>query len=97
MNRIDRRATERAQRRRAIRSWPGKKSHSLLPQVCTLYVPTARGYVADYSPTGFRVVENVELARQYVDDDAENAAFEFRALTGLRVAIRPCYCQHVAP
>jgi hypothetical protein len=96
MNRTERRALART-RRREIRTWPDKQSHFLLPQVCTLYVPEARGYVADYSPTGFRVVEVAELAKQYVDDDAENAAFEFRALTGLRVAIRPYYCPHVAP
>lgn len=83
--------------RRAHRARHEKQSHRLPPQVCTLYVPEARGYVADFSPTGFHVVEVAELARLYIEDDATSAALTFREITGLRVAIRPYYCPHVAP
>jgi adenylate cyclase len=95
MNRTERRAIERNRRRSAIRARHDKQSHRLLPQVCTLYVPDARGYVADFSPTGFRVVEIAELAKLYIEDDATSAALTFREVTGLRVAVRPYYCQHV--
>jgi len=95
MNRTERRAAARTHSRRAIRARHEKQSHRLPPQVCTLYVPEARGYVAAFWPNGFRVVEIAELARLYIEDDATSAALAFRELTGLRVAIRPYYCPHV--
>lgn len=97
MNRTERRALARVYRHREVRAQFQKQSHRLPPQVCTLYVPEAHGYVADFSPTAFRVVEFAELAKQYIEDDASSAAITFREITGLRVAIRPCYCPHVAP
>lgn len=96
MNRTERRALARTHRRRVTRDRHDKQSHRLPPQVCTLYVPEARGYVADFSPTSFLVVEIADLARLYIEDEATSAALAFKELTGLRVAIRPYYCPHVA-
>lgn len=96
MNRTARRATARIHRLRAPAVRHEKQSHRLAPQVCTLYVPEARGYVAEFSASGFRVVEIADLARQYVEDEATSAALTFRELTGLRVAIRPYYSQQAA-
>jgi hypothetical protein len=87
MNRTQRRANARIRRPES----QGKQSHRLAPQVCTLYVPQAAGYVTEFSPTGFRVVEFAELARLYTEDEASSAALAFREVTGLRVAIRPFY------
>jgi hypothetical protein len=95
MNRTERRAIARAHRRRLARGRHVKHSYRLPPQVCTLFVPEAGGYLADFSPTGFRVVEFAQLAKLYVDDEATSAALTFRELTGLRVAIRPYYGPHV--
>ena len=92
MNRKERRAIERAPR--SGTSCREKQSHRLTPQVCTLYVPEARGYVAEFSATSFRVVDIAELAKLYIEDEATNAALTFRLVTGLRVAIRRYYCPH---
>jgi hypothetical protein len=94
MNRTERRAIERIHRRRAKRG--RRDTHRMPPQICTLYVPAAGGYLADFGPTSFRVVEDAELARLYVEDEASSAALTFREVTGLRVAIRPYYCPHAA-
>lgn len=95
MNRTERRATARKDRRCLRASRHEKRSHCLPPQVCMLYVPDAGGYVADFSPKGFRVVESPGLAKLYIEDDATSAARTFREITGLRVAVRPYYCPHV--
>lgn len=92
MNRSHRRALART--RRPDRQ--DKQSHRLTPQVCTLYVPQMQGYVSDFSPSGFRVIEFPELARLYTEDEASSAALAFRDVTGLRVAIRPFHCRNAA-
>jgi hypothetical protein len=84
----------RKNRRASARHRLDRQSHRLPPQVCTLYVPEAGGYLADFTPNGFRLVEMAELARLYVDDEATSAALAFRELTGMRVAVRPFYCPH---
>lgn len=92
MNRRERRAARRVHRRQVPARFQ-RQSHRLPPQVCTLYVPDAGGYVTDFSASGFRVVESAALAKLYIDDEATSAALAFRELTGLRVAVRP-YRQH---
>lgn len=91
MNRKERRAVECENRRNTERET--KQSHKLPHEVCTLYVPSARGYVAEFTDTSFRVVESIEFARLYVDDDASGAALTFRERTGLRVSVRPFHPQ----
>lgn len=93
MNRTERRAATRAHRRAGQRP-SDRQSYKLPPQVCTLYVPAAAGYLVDFTPQGFRVVDAAEHARLYLDDEASSAALAFKAATGLRVAIRPYYCPH---
>lgn len=93
MNRTHRRALARIVRRHQ-RTEPYKQSYRLTPQTCALWVPDACGYITDFSPTGFRVVEYAGLARHYNEDEAASAALAFHEVTGLRVAVRPVYaCQ----
>lgn len=73
-----------------------KLTHRLTPQVCALWVPEAKGYLSEFGPHGFRVVEFAELAKHYTEDEASSAALAFREVTGLRVAVRPVYA-HRAP
>jgi len=93
MNRTQRRALARIESR-TPEARNEKQSHRLTPQVCTLWVPDAGGYLAEFSAKSFRVVEVAELARLYVEDEATSAALAFREMTGLRVAIRPYHCHH---
>lgn len=68
-----------------------KRTHRIPPQACALWIPDARGYLADFSPKSFRVVDCAELARHYTEDEASSAALTFYEVTGLRVAVRPFY------
>jgi len=68
--------------------------HRKIPsQRCALWVPAARGYLADFSSTGFHVVEYAEFAHHYEEDEAARVALAFRERTGLRVAVRPVHLQ----
>lgn len=87
MNRMQRRALARIESRAPITAQI-KQSHRLSPQVCALWVPDFKGYLANFSPTAFRVVDCAELAAHYVEDEATSAALAFREITGLHVAIR---------
>jgi hypothetical protein len=92
MNRMERRQEARKTRRTHL---PYRKhSHRLTPQRCALWVPAYGGYIESFTRTGYRVVDYPELARVYEEDEATTAALAFREMTGLRVAIRPVYCQH---
>jgi hypothetical protein len=93
MNRRYRRAVERANRLHT-RETLYKHSHKLTPQTCALWVPDAQGYVAEFCPHSFRVVEFANLARHYDENEAASAALAFREVTGLCVAVRPVYPQH---
>ncbi|MEK6664018.1 MAG: hypothetical protein AABY73_09165 [Pseudomonadota bacterium] len=86
-NRIQSHALARIESRAPITA-DIKQSHRLPPQVCALWVPDCKGYLASFSPTSFRVVESVDLAAHYVEDEATSAALSFREITGLHVAIR---------
>ena len=90
MNRSQRRALVRIESR-PQNTAQIKQSHRLPPQVCALWVPDFKGYLESFSPKAFRVVEYVELAANYVEDEATSAALAFREITGLRVAIRTCH------
>lgn len=85
MNRAQRRALARRQ------GSVTRESHKLTPQLCTLWVPDARGYLAEFCPHSFRAVPFAELARHYLDDEATSAALAFQEVTGLRVVVRPYY------
>lgn len=68
--------------------------HRNIPsQCCAVWVPAARGYLAEVSPTGFRVVEFAELACHWDEDSAARAALTFRERTGLQVTVRPVHLQ----
>lgn len=92
MNRAYRRALARLEHR-IIRERHEKHSYKLLPQRCALWVPDMGGYLVEFSPCSFRVVNFAELARHYGEDEAASAALTFREITGLRVAVRPVYLQ----
>ena len=89
MNREYRRAHERETRKTA------RHSYKLPPQICALWIPEARGYLTEFSPSGFHVIEYAELAKHYTEDEASSAALAFHDITGLRVAVRP-YFDHSA-
>ncbi len=71
-----------------------KLTHSLTKQTCVLWVPEEKGYLADFSPRQFRVMDNPALARHYTEDEAASAALSFREVTGMRAAVRPYYPQN---
>lgn len=85
----------RAQRRALARRHGSvtRESRRLTPQLCTLWVPDARGYLAEFCPHSFRAVPFAELARHYLEDEATSAALAFQEVTGLRVVVRPYYGQ----
>ena len=109
MNRSQRRTVARIQRVHHSRTHHEKLTHTLAPQACVLYVPggvvahefggvevpSGGGYVAEFSPIMFRLVEFPSLAPLYCEDEATRAALIFREITGLPVKIRPYYCPHV--
>lgn len=68
-----------------------KLTHCLTKQTCVLWVPDMKGYLAEFSPTKFRIMETPALARHYNEDEATSAALSFREVTGLRAAVRPYY------
>jgi hypothetical protein len=74
-----------------------RHSYKLQPQICALWIPAAKGYLAEFSPSGFRVMGCAELAMLYTDDEASSAALAFHDITGLRVAVRPYYDHSTAP
>lgn len=84
----------RKHRRAFARAHGLKLTHRLPAQVCVLYVPN-HGYVAGFIQPTFRIVEDVEQATPYIDDEASTIALAFREMTGLRVEIRPYHCPHV--
>ena len=92
MNRLRPRTIRRAQARLAGKLPAERKfTHKLPVQTCALWVPDAQGYIVNFSPTGFRVIEFAELARHYCEHEASSAALSFREITGLRVEVRPVY------
>jgi hypothetical protein len=98
VNRTCRRAAARARQPSITRGLLGqvKRSHKLPGRTCSLWVPSVRGYLIDFSPSGFRAIECADLARHYSENEASRAAAAFREVTGLRVVIRPVYLPQVA-
>jgi hypothetical protein len=76
------RQTPRALKREA------KKTHKLCEQICVLWIPEDRAYVASFGANGYRAVESIALASVYCDDNASNAAIRFQELFGVRVEVR---------
>lgn len=77
----------RKMRRELVRA--GKKTHKLAPQVCVLWAPDSRCYVEHFSEGQLRLVDQVQLARQFCEQGASAAANLIRELTGIRVQVRP--------
>ena len=98
MHRTQRRALARTRQHPITRELlcEAKRTHRLHAQACALWVPAAQGYIEHFSPSGFRVIELVELARLYYDDEASSAAIAFREITGLQVVVRPVYLHQAA-
>lgn len=70
------------------------RSHRIAKQTCVLWIPDARGYLADFRPDHFRVVDHPSLASNYDEETASRDAISFRQATGLRAAVRPYNPQH---
>lgn len=64
-------------------------SHHIAKQTCVLWIPGANGYLADFRPDNFRVVDHPSLASRYDEETASRDAISFRQATGLRAAVRP--------
>lgn len=64
-------------------------SHCIAKQTCVLWIPGANGYLADFQPDNFRIVDHPSLARSYDEEAASRDAVSFRQATGLRAAVRP--------
>jgi hypothetical protein len=73
---------------RRLQARAGKNARPLTPQTCVLWIPAAKGFLGDFSPGGFRVVETSDLARHYRDEEASRIAIAFRQATGLVAAVR---------
>lgn len=65
------------------------RSHRIAKQTCVIWIPSACGYLADFRPDNFRIVDHPSLACSYDEETASRDATAFRQATGLRVAVRP--------
>lgn len=65
------------------------RSHRIAKQTCVLWIPSACGYLADFQPGHFRVVDHPSLACSYDEETASRDALAFRQATGLSAAVRP--------
>ena len=68
-----------------------KRTNRMTPQTIVLWVQAARGYLADFTPERFTVVESADLAQHFNEDRASAIALSFKRTTGLSVALRPYY------
>jgi hypothetical protein len=70
------------------------RSHRIAKQTCVLWIPGANGYLADFKPDNFRIVDHPSQANSYDEETASRDAISFRQATGLRAAVRPYNPQH---
>ncbi len=70
------------------------RSHRIAKQTCVLWIPEACGYLAEFRPGHYRVVDHPSLARSYDEEMACRHATAFRQATGLRAAVRPYNQNH---
>lgn len=70
------------------------RSHRIAKQTCVLWIPDARGFLADFRAGNFRIVDHPSLASSYDEETASRDAISFRQATGLRAAVRPYNPQH---
>lgn len=69
-------------------------SRRIAKQTCVLWIPDASGYLADFRPGNFRVVDHPSLACRLDEETASRDAIAFRQATGLRATVRPYNPQH---